>query len=86
MAGAHPRRPPLIEDRVRKVIALAVDEPVDDLPENPSPEDVMRWDSLRHLILMVELEKEFGLRIAPETIPRLRSLSAIVSFVEEQAR
>jgi acyl carrier protein len=36
------------------------------------------WDSLVHLNIVVGVEKAFGVRLAPESIPELTSIEAIL--------
>ena len=42
-----------------------------------TPENVDRWDSLRHMQLILALEDEFGVTIADDAIPDLLSIGAI---------
>jgi acyl carrier protein len=40
---------------------------------NVAVADVPGWDSLTHIKLVMELEREFGIEIAPDEIPSLYS-------------
>ena len=54
-----------------------------DLPgSNFSPADIEAWDSLSHIKLVMELEREFSLTIDSENIPSLYSdFETIRAFV-----
>ena len=70
-----------MRDRVRGVLAevLAVDAA--SLPEDAAADSVEGWDSLRHLELMLALEREFGVRIPAESFLELASLPAIEDYL-----
>lgn len=72
---------PIILGRVRRIAADIFAMPIDHIEPESSPETIERWDSLQHVNLMLALEQEFGLQIAPEDIERLVSIKNIVMFV-----
>jgi acyl carrier protein len=43
-----------------------------------------KWDSLNHMLIIIELEKEFGLKISINDLERLNSKKKIVNFVEKK--
>ena len=49
---------------------------------NAAVADVPGWDSLTHIKLVMELEREFGITIAPDEIPPLyRDFDTVRQFV-----
>lgn len=42
-----------------------------------------KWDSLKHIEIVMTLEEEFDISFAPEDIPQLKSLSKIIEKVKE---
>ncbi len=70
--------------RVQRIVADIFSIPVEQIRPESSPETIEAWDSLQHLNLMLALEQEFGLVIAPEEIERLVSVYEIVIFVSEK--
>ena len=49
--------------------------------------DVKEWDSLSHIRLVMELEREFRVTIGPDEIPKLYSDFATVrEFIESRAQ
>ena len=46
-----------------------------------SPETVPAWDSIAHVTLMVVVEQEFGVAVAPEEIEYLASFGALLDYV-----
>jgi acyl carrier protein len=65
-----------------RVIELAADIFGDDsVTSESTPSDVQTWDSLAQLNLLIALEDEFGVEIAPEDVDGLRDLGELADFV-----
>ncbi len=47
---------------------------------------VAPWDSVGHLDLLIELEREFGFALTADLIPKLVSVRAILEFLGEHGR
>ena len=69
-------------DRVRNIMAQVFQVDSASIVADTSPESVERWDSLKHMQLIMALEDEFGIEFPDEVIPELLSFSAIVDQVE----
>jgi len=58
------------------------------LDEMPSIDDTMetleKWDSLNHLHLMMDLERELNLKFNSEKIPDMVSVKAILKEIENE--
>ncbi len=52
-------------ERVSKVIRDTFQNPNLKITEKTSADDVPGWDSLRHTVLLMNVEREFGLRFKP---------------------
>lgn len=74
-----------MNNRVRTLIATVLKVDAADMPEHPSAESLKIWDSLRHMMLMMALEREFKIRIEPEVAPSLTSAAAIEEFISEHS-
>ncbi len=51
------------------------------ITEKTQREDVLTWDSINHLNLIVELEEEFACSFTAEEIEKLRSVSQILQKI-----
>ncbi|MFC9434861.1 acyl carrier protein [Nocardia sp. NPDC057030] len=71
--------------RVRTVLGTVLHVAEADLPDQPATHNLERWDSLHHMMLMLALEAEFGLRIEPEVTPSLTSAAAIEAHLNGRA-
>ena len=70
-----------MSDAITEVMAqvLQVDAASND--EGTSTNSVERWDSLRHMQLILALEDEFGIQFPDEMIPNLLNYSALDAAV-----
>jgi acyl carrier protein len=68
-------------DRVREIVATIFE--VAEVTGTSSPESIERWDSLGRLLLLVELEQEFGVQLPPEQAEQMVSVAAIVAILNE---
>ncbi len=48
-----------------------------------SPESIERWDSLKHMQLIMALEDELGVQFPDDAIPELVTYGAIEKMVQE---
>lgn len=74
-----------MQERIRAVMAQIFNVDAGSISAKSSPEDIERWDSLRHMQLIMALEDEFGVTFADEDIPELLSPSAIENRVGQLA-
>lgn len=72
-----------LENRVREIVSTIFEVPMTEVTAESSPDSIERWDSLGRLVLLVELEQEFGVQLPPEQGERLTSVAAIVQVLEE---
>jgi acyl carrier protein len=74
---------PSTDSRVRALVAALFQ--VDEASLGPvvSPATLPAWDSMGHLNLVLELEQEFGIALAPERVEKMLDLAAVVAAVED---
>ncbi len=48
--------------------------------------DVPGWDSLNHVTLLIEVEREFGLRFSSREIDGLQRVGDLQALIESKAR
>lgn len=66
-----------LAERVCQIVATIFDVPLEQVTPGTAHGDLERWDSMGHLVLVLELEQEFGIQIPPEQVPDLTSVSEI---------
>lgn len=70
-----------MNENLRRVIADALDIPVEQVTEATSVENEEAWDSLRHMIIIFGLEDAFGIRFTDDEITQLVSASKIDEII-----
>jgi acyl carrier protein len=70
--------------RIAAVLAQVLGHPVDAGREF-TREQAPGWDSLNHLRIVMAVEEEFGVRLEPEDVVTVGSLSDLVRLVERPA-
>jgi acyl carrier protein len=51
------------------------------ITSSSTPDDIAAWDSVRLLELLLAIEKQHGIFVAPDRLPDLMSVGAILSVV-----
>jgi acyl carrier protein len=70
-----------MSDAIKEVMAQVLQVDAASIDEGTSTNSVERWDSLRHMQLILALEDEFGIQFPDEMIPNLLNYSALDAAV-----
>lgn len=71
-----------IEERVAYILSKLLKQEI--YPQTSiKKEDNENWDSITHIEIIVSIEEAFNIKIKPEDIPHLTSMSSIVEKVRE---
>ena len=66
---------------VRELVSLAFGVPLERVDAQTAQEDLIEWDSIGHLNLMLMVEDTFCVNLDLDNMGRLRSVGAIVMFL-----
>tara|TARA_R110001599_G_scaffold306696_1_gene513244 strand:+ start:325 stop:564 length:240 start_codon:yes stop_codon:yes gene_type:complete len=72
-----------IYTQVQSVIAMTLKVAPDKVTATTTNEDLVAWDSLGHVNLMIALEQEFDVFLDVEDFPKLNSVPAIVQYLQD---
>ena len=70
-----------MSDAIKEVMAQVLQVDAKSIDEGTSTDSVERWDSLRHMQLILALEDEFGIEFPDEMIPDLLNYAALEAAV-----
>jgi acyl carrier protein len=70
--------------RVRDLVAATLKLPAENITPTTRYGDVVAWDSLGQVNLIMALEQTFDIYIEAEEFASLNSVSAIVTFLESR--
>ena len=65
-------------DKIIQVIGEVLETPVD---KDTSQENCAKWDSLRHLNIIVAIEDAFDVSFEPEDIAQMKTVKDIEEFI-----
>ncbi|MBK7917805.1 MAG: acyl carrier protein [Chloroflexi bacterium] len=72
-----------IKQKVYRIVSATLDVPVADISEDTSPDTLQKWDSLKHMNLILSLEDEFGVEFTDEQTLEMQNVALIVMTLEE---
>jgi acyl carrier protein len=75
-----------IEERVRSIIAETFDVSESNITNETVRFDIDGWDSLSHTILMVRLQRHFGINIPEEVAGNVRNVGELTEAIRRLVR
>jgi acyl carrier protein len=73
-------------DAIKQIMAQIFEISAASIDADSSPETIDRWDSLKHMQLILALEEEFNFQFPDDAISELISFDVITKFVKEYAK
>jgi len=73
-------------ESIKKIICSTFEIDFASIGTDFSQKNCEKWDSIQHLLLMVELEGFFNLAFEPEEIVKMTSLRHIVETLESKGK
>jgi acyl carrier protein len=70
-----------IVDRLFKVFSRVMEAPIEELNTESNPDTIENWDSLNHMQLIIAIEDEFKIEIAPDEGIEFESLAMIIDYL-----
>jgi acyl carrier protein len=65
------------EERIRNVMAITLGVPPSAIGDDASPDTLAAWDSLRHMNLILAIERMFGIEFSDAELGDLTTFTAI---------
>jgi acyl carrier protein len=70
-----------MRERIRSIMADVFSADLAAIDDKANPQRIEKWDSVRHIYLILALEQRLGIEIDDDEIGRMVSLEAIVETV-----
>lgn len=74
----------MLLDRLLRIISIIMEVPIEELNKETSPDNIEKWDSLKHMNLILALEEEFNIAFSDEEIVEMLSVEIIVEILKEK--
>ena len=71
-----------MKERIKEVMARTFDIQISDITDDAKINGIPNWDSLGHMLLMLELEAEFGVSISTDAMTSLLSLELLEGYLQ----
>ena len=68
---------------IKEIMSKVFEIEVSEILDNASQKDIMKWDSLQHLNLIVEIEDKYDLSLEPEDISEMVTIEKIIEVVNK---
>lgn len=68
---------------IKEILARVFDIEISTISDNATQKDIIKWDSLQHLNLIVEIEDIYDISIDPEDISEMISLEKIIEVINK---
>jgi len=76
----------MIENKIKKVMSTIFNIDLNEISDNSSPNNIDKWDSMAHMNLIVELEKEFDLLFDANEITEMINFKSIMLIVTNKKK
>ena len=73
-----------VTGRVREILSQVLGVPAESIGPGFSSDSAPEWTSLNHLMLVSQIESEFGVFFAAQEVQKLTSFDAIVAALKGQ--
>jgi len=73
-----------IKEQIVEVLANVLDIPASEIPSDAAPGVIEKWDSLKHLLLVMSLEEEFEIGFSDDELTDLLSLDLIIQIITDK--
>lgn len=72
-----------MEQKIIGIIAKILEVELEEVELDTAIGDLPEWDSLHHLQIIAELEKEYGIKYVAEDLAELEDVSDLISLTKE---
>jgi len=74
----------MIDEKVNKIASIVFGIPLDQINDEISPEKNDEWDSLQHMSLVSEIEKEFKITFSVDEAVSIKDLKSIKEMINQK--
>ena len=72
-----------MENKIIGIIAKILEVDIEEVELDTAVGDLPEWDSLHHLQIIAELEKEYGIKYVAEDLAELEDVADLISLTKE---
>jgi acyl carrier protein len=72
--------------RLSRVFQEQFDDEELEIFEDMTASDILQWDSLMHIVLVVAIEKEFSIRLKASEVEELENVGEMIRLIEKMQK
>ena len=72
-----------MKNQLIKIMANVFGVPESDINDLSSPDNIVEWDSLKHMQLIIEIESAFKIEFPVEAILQSRNFELLLLYIHE---
>jgi acyl carrier protein len=73
-----------VHKRVFEIVAQIMEVSFDDVSENSSPDTLEKWDSLRHIKLILMIEELYGIQFTDSEIVSIQNVHNLIEIIDNR--
>jgi acyl carrier protein len=73
-----------IREKVKGILISVLELDHLEIKENMTASDVAGWDSLHHMVIITEIEKQFNVKFKLRELNKLENLNALIDLIHEK--
>ncbi len=73
-----------IKSSLNKVFQEIFEDPAIVIHESMAAKDILDWDSLNHINLIVAIEKQFSVRFSVKEVNALKNVGGIIALIQKK--
>lgn len=73
-----------IREKVKGILISILELDHLEMTEDMTAADVAGWDSLSHMVIISEIEKEFNIRFKLRELSKLENLNALIGLIHQK--
>tara|TARA_B100001059_G_C17702757_1_gene511028 strand:- start:630 stop:860 length:231 start_codon:yes stop_codon:yes gene_type:complete len=75
-----------MQNKLRKIISVVLNIPIDNISPISSPENIEKWDSLAQLNLIMAIEEEFGFKLSDDEVIKMTNFESIMKIMRAHVK
>lgn len=73
-----------MKEEIKRIMSTVFEIKYEDIPEDGAMNQIVKWDSLNHLNLIVALEEKYAVSFEPDEISAMVNIDEIVKIITEK--
>ena len=67
--------------QLKKIMSVVFRMPENEIPDQATMNDLPSWDSLSHMNLIIEIEREYGIQLTGDDIADMQSIPELLEIL-----